>query len=314
MSQPVPYGGQAVLEGVMIRGPRGMSVACRRPNGTIIVRTRSLSRAHTGAPRRVPLVRGVVTLWETLSLGTRALFFSSQIARAEDGESGDVELPEQVFWGSIAAAIVFAAGLFFASPLLLAQLLDRLGAGHVTITAVEGAIRIGLFVGYVALIGRAPGIRRVFQYHGAEHMAVHAYEAGAPLTVDRVRRFPKEHTRCGTSFLLIVMLVTLAASFAVDLLLDQGIALRAVSRVALMPVVAALSYELLRLGAGMRGNPLVRLLFLPNIGLQALTTRVPDDAQIEVAIASMEAILAHAVALPDLTPSVLPIAGSEAAG
>ncbi len=289
--QPVSYGGQAVLEGVMIRGPRGMAVACRRPSGEIVIRTQELGGAHAGPLRRLPLLRGVLALWETLSLGMRALNFSSRVALS-DPDDGDAELPDTVFWGSIALAVAFIGAVFFATPSLLTHLLGRLDAGRLTLSLVEGAVRVAVLVGYIAAIGFVPGIRRVFQYHGAEHMAVHAHEAGAPLTVASVRRFAKEHTRCVTSFLLVVMLTSLLTFIAFDLLVDPGLLAGTASRLLLIVPIAAVAYEILRLGARFDGNRLVRALFAPNIALQYLTTRVPDDTQIEVALASLDACAA----------------------
>jgi uncharacterized protein YqhQ len=258
------YGGQAVMEGVMIRGPHHMAVAVRHPGGHIVKHAERLSGIYTGPLRRVPLIRGMVVLWETMALGMRALSYSSRIAFEGPG----------------------------------ANLLERLDAHRAVVVAVEGAIRLGLFVGYIWLIGRVAEIRRVFQYHGAEHMTIHAYEAGRPLTVEAVRPFPKEHTRCGTSFLLIVVAVALVTFFVFDLLVDEGILVRTGSRIVFIPPIAGLSYEVLRIGARFGGNFFVHAMFIPNIALQALTTRVPDDSQIEVAIASFEAVLAVTRAEP----------------
>ncbi|MBI2760821.1 MAG: DUF1385 domain-containing protein [Chloroflexi bacterium] len=233
----------------------------------------------------------------------RALTFSSNVSR-EPADAADeaVELPDTVFWGSIIIALGFMAALFFATPMLLSHGIERLGAGRVVAVTIEGAVRMAMFLGYIYLIGTIPGIRRVFQYHGAEHMAVHAHEAGAPLTIEGVRAYPKEHTRCGTSFLLVVMSVSVVTFFAFDLLADPSLIPRVASRVMFIPAIAAISYELLRLGAQHRDKSFVRTLFLPNIALQALTTRVPDDTQIEVAITSLEAVMAHVRSMPALVP------------
>jgi uncharacterized protein YqhQ len=293
------YGGQAVLEGVMIRGPEHMAVAVRHPQGHIVKHAEKLGGLYTGRARRLPLVRGVVVLWETMSLGMRALSFSSRVAFEEETDDGQpAAFPEKVFWGTMALAIVFVVALFFAAPILLANLLELIDANRILIVGVEGFIRLALFVGYIAAIGRISEIRRVFQYHGAEHMTIHAYEAQQPIDVQSVRRFPKEHTRCGTSFLLVVVIVALLTFFVFDVLVDEGLIVRTLSRVVLMPVVASLSYEILRFGARFGENPLVKLMFMPNIALQALTTKVPDDSQIEVAIASFEAVLDQTKALP----------------
>ncbi|MCL4231930.1 MAG: DUF1385 domain-containing protein [Dehalococcoidia bacterium] len=288
----VYYGGQAVLEGVMIRGPEHMAVAVRHPRGHIVRHSEKLGSLYTGRPRRIPLLRGIVVLWETMALGMRALSFSSRVAMEEEDENGETaEFPESVFWGSMVFAMLFMVGVFFAGPILLANLLEMTDAHRFLIVLVEGIVRLGLFVGYIALIGLIPDIRRVFQYHGAEHMTIHAYEAGRPLTVEAVRPYPKEHTRCGTSFLLVVVVVALLTFFGFDLAVDRGILVRTASRIVFIPVIAGVSYEILRVGARFGGNWFVHAMFVPNLALQALTTKVPDDSQIEVAIASFEATL-----------------------
>lgn len=290
----VYYGGQAVIEGVMIRGPEHMAVAVRHPKGHIVRHSQPLGSLYTGRARRIPLIRGVVVLWETMALGMRALNFSSKVAFDEGDGEGEAEFPDTVFWGTMALAILFVVAIFFAGPILLANLLEMLDASRFVIVGVEGIIRLTLFVGYIALIGLLPDIRRVFQYHGAEHMTIHAYEARKPLTVDEIRAFPKEHTRCGTSFLLIVVMVALLTFFVFDVLVDKGIIIRTASRIVFMPLVAGIAYEILRLGARFGGNFFVHAMFIPNIALQGLTTKVPDDLQIEVAIASFSAVLEHA--------------------
>ncbi len=288
----VYYGGQAVLEGVMIRGPEHMAVAVRHPRGHIVRHSEKLGSLYTGRPRSIPLLRGIVVLWETMALGMRALSFSSRVAMEEEDENGETaEFPESVFWGSMVFAMLFMVGVFFAGPILLANLLEMTDAHRFLIVLVEGIVRLGLFVGYIALIGLIPDIRRVFQYHGAEHMTIHAYEAGRPLTVEAVRPYPKEHTRCGTSFLLVVVVVALLTFFGFDLAVDRGILVRTASRIVFIPVIAGVSYEILRVGARFGGNWFVHAMFVPNLALQALTTKVPDDSQIEVAIASFEATL-----------------------
>jgi uncharacterized protein YqhQ len=291
----VYYGGQAVIEGVMIRGPEHMAVAVRHPKGHIVTHSEKLGGLYTGRLRRLPLVRGVVVLWETMALGMRALNYSSRIAFEEDTEDGEeAEFPEKVFIGTMALALVFVVGIFFAGPILLANLLEAFDVHRFWIVLVEGVLRLVLFVGYIWLIGLVPDIKRVFQYHGAEHMTIHAYEALKPLTVGEIRPYPKEHTRCGTSFLLVVVFVALITFFVFDLAVDKGVLVRTASRIVFMPLVAGISYEILRIGARYGGNAFVHAMFVPNIALQALTTKVPDDSQIEVAIASFEATLAAA--------------------
>ena len=302
----VYYGGQAVLEGVMIRAPRHMAIAVRGPGGAIVRQVEELAGFTTGPLRRIPLLRGAVVLWETLSLGMRAINFSSRIAyevaleeeKAErlannepPPEEEEAELGDAAIWGSMAIGIALAVGIFFVGPVLFANFLESLGIARAGVVAIEAGVRMALFVAYIALIGLMPDIRRMFQYHGAEHMTIHAYEAARPLTVPDVRGLPKEHTRCGTSFLVVVIVIALAAFMVFDLLVDEGIVVRILSRVVLLPPIAGISYEILRFGARYESNALVRSLFIPNIALQALTTRVPEDDQIEVAIAAFETAL-----------------------
>ena len=286
------YGGQAVVEGVMIRAPGHMAVAVRHPRGHIVRHARELRGFATGRARRVPLLRGALVLWETLSLGMRAINYSSRIAvadaEAEDDGADAPEFPETVSWGSLAVAMVFAAGLFFVGPVLPANALESAGVPRAGAVVIEAVLRMGLFTGYLALIGLLPDVRRVFQYHGAEHMTIHAWEAGRPLTVASVRESPKEHARCGTSLLVVLVAVALLVFLAFDLLVDQGLLVRAASRIVLLAPVAGLSYEALRLGARFQSNALGRALFTPNIALQRITTRAPADDQIEVAIAAFE--------------------------
>ncbi len=295
----VYYGGQALLEGVMIRGPEHMAIAVRHPKGHIVRHSERLNALYTGDARKVPLLRGVIVLWETLALGMRALAFSSEIAYQEESKDGEeVEFPKSVFWGTMALALVFVVGVFFAGPILLASLLELWDVHRAVVVAVEGFIRLGMFIGYIALIGRIPDIKRVFQYHGAEHMTIHAWEAGKELTVEAIRPFPKEHTRCGTSFLLVVVTIALITFFIFDVAVDEGLVVRVASRILLIPIIAGVSYEILRIGARYGGNAFVHAMFVPNIALQALTTKVPDDSQIEVAIASFEAVLEATAAAP----------------
>lgn len=296
----VYYGGQAVLEGVMIRGPEHMAVAVRHPKGHIVTHSERLEGWHTGRARRIPMVRGIAVLADTLSLGMRALSFSSRIVMEEDGDDGEPEpFPEKAFWGTMAASMVFVLLVFFAGPIFVSHALEWVHAPRWLIVTVEGVVRLGFFVGYIALIGLMPDIRRVFQYHGAEHMTIHAYEAGRPLEIAEIRRFPKEHTRCGTSFLLVVVIVSLLTFFIFDLAVNEGVWVRIASRVLLIVPIAGLSYEVLRFGARFEGHTAVRAMFAPNIALQALTTRVPEDDQIEVALASFaETLKAAGVETP----------------
>lgn len=279
------YGGQAVLEGVMIRGRRHMFVACRRPDGTIATYCQRLRGLYSGTLREVPLVRGVLVLIETLSLGMKALAFSSNVALGEEEKEGG----GGIAWVTLSLTLLVAAVAFFVGPVLLARWLDDVVGSGTLVNIIEGLIRVGLFVGYVWAIGFLPDIRRVFAYHGAEHKAIHAYEARAPLTVASVQRFSAAHPRCGTSFLLVVGVVAIV----VFVLLGTPVLWwRILSRVVFIPAIAAISYEAIRLGSAWDRHRLVRLLFTPNLALQAFTTRQPEDDQVEVAINALEGLLA----------------------
>jgi hypothetical protein len=279
------YGGQAVMEGVMIRGPRHMAIAVRAPDGRIVERTEALTGVYTGTPRRIPVVRGMVVLFETLALGVRALTWSSQVALGHEQE----EVSKTQLFVSLGVTLVFVAAIFFAGPVLITSWLGRvIGNGYVEVAA-EGVLRLAMLVGYIWLIGRFRDIQRVFAYHGAEHRAIHAYEHGRTLTPEAVREYPNAHPRCGTAFLLTVMVISLVVFV---LLGTPPIWLRLIERFVLIPVIAALSYEVLRLGQRFGNRGLFGLIYRPNLWLQSLTTRDPDDAQIEVAIAALKRVIA----------------------
>ena len=282
--RPVYYGGQGVLEGVMIRGPRSVAVACRRPDGGIAVRTETLGGIYTGPLRRIPLLRGVVVLWETLALGMRALLFSSNVAMGEE----EKEISRAGVWMTALASLVLVAALFFAGPVLLTRWLDDAIESDVLVVLIEGLVRLAVLVGYIGLIGLLPDIRRVYAYHGAEHKSIHALEAGDPLEPPSVQRHPTAHIRCGTSFLLTVVVISVILFVAIG---TPDLWLRVASRIVLIPVIAAIAYEFIRLGAAFAWHPVVRTLMWPNLALQALTTRQPDDAQVEVALRALQEVL-----------------------
>lgn len=293
--RPVYYGGQAVLEGVMIRGPRSVAVACRRPDGGIAVRTQALGGIYTGRLRRIPLLRGVVVLWETLALGMRALIFSSNVAMGDE----EKEISPTAVWATALAALVLVAALFFAGPVLLTRWLDDVIDSDAAVVVIEGLVRLAILIAYIGLIGLLPDIRRVYAYHGAEHKSIHALEAGDPLEPRSVQRHPTAHVRCGTSFLLTVVVISVVVFVAIG---TPDLWLRVVSRVVLIPVIAAAAYELIRLGAAFESNPLMRALMWPNLALQALTTRQPDDAQVEVALRALGEVLVAPRAEAEKTP------------
>ena len=280
MAQKHTYGGQAVLEGVMIRGRDHVSVAVRRPDGSIALQCRPLSTLFTGPLRRLPLIRGVIVLVETLALGMRALSYSANVGMEAEGE----EMGKGGMAAMIGFSVLFAVGLFFVVPVLATEPLEPLIGSEVGTNFVEGGLRLAIFVAYIGLISRMAEIRRVFMYHGAEHMTVHAQERGDPLEPSAVRKYPTAHPRCGTAFLLVVMVVAVMAFAFVG---RDPLWWLLASRVVLIPVIAAVSYEVIRISGRFSENPMVRLITGPSLALQSLTTRQPDDAQIEIAITAM---------------------------
>jgi len=283
------YGGQAVIEGVMIRGRRHLSLAVRRHDGRIFHHSEPLNSLFTGGVRRVPLVRGVVVLLETLMLGMKALNKSASMAAVDDQDGGEQELSGWFMAGAIALSLSLGIGIFFLGPLLIVRAIDPFIFSDQLSNLVEGAIRLVFLVVYVGGIGLFRDIRRVFAYHGAEHMAVHTYEAGLPLIVENVRKFGTPHPRCGTAFLLTVLLVSILV-FA--LFPRPPLEWRIISRIALIPVVAGISYEIIRFSGAHQNSLIGHLVAWPGLLLQKLTTRVPDDSQIEVAIQAMEGAVA----------------------
>lgn len=263
----------------MMRAPGAWSVAVRQPDGGIVARRTELRRlSERNRWARIPFVRGVFVLGESLTLGFKALSWSAQVATEEE------EKPltgAQIGW-TMALAFVFFAGVFILLPALAADAVSS--DSDLLFSIIEGVIRLALFVGYIWLIGRSSEIARVFEFHGAEHMSIHAYEAGEPLSVESVARFNPEHPRCGTSFLLIVIL----GSIILFTFLGQpGIVFLVVSRLVGIPVIAGLAYELLRWSGTRPDGRLASILARPGIWLQKLTTAVPTDDQIEVAISSL---------------------------
>jgi len=281
------YGGQAVIEGVMMRGARGMAVAVRQPDGGIRVKSESLGGLYVGRVRRIPILRGVIVLWETLALGMRALVFSSEVAAGMTEEEEKEPSPAYI-WIVLGVTLAFAAAIFFVAPLLLTGWLSSHMNGALVVL-VEGVVRLLMLLGYIWGIGFVPDIRRVYAYHGAEHRTINAWEAAAPLEIESVRRFSNEHARCGTAFLLTVAVVSLVVFV---LLGTPSWWWRIASRVLLIPVIAAVSYEIIRASADFRRFRVVRWLSRPSLALQAFTTRDPDDAQIEVAIRALREVLA----------------------
>jgi len=285
--QPMPalYGGQAVIEGVMIRGRRTVALACRKPNGEIY-RYREPLRSPLVRSRvaRLPFVRGVVVLWESLDYGIRMLMRSAEVQLDQEeqlGKGGNTLI--------MGVALVGALLLFIGVPYLATSAARALIPSSVVLNITEGLIRLALLVGYLVAISFLPDVRRVFAYHGAEHMTIHAFEHGDPLTPARIEPYPTAHPRCGTAFLLLVVVLSIAI-FAflprVNLVVDL------IVRLVLVIPVASISYEALRLGAAHERSPVMRLLVAPGLLLQRVTTRRPDARMIEVAVASLEEAIA----------------------
>ena len=286
---PHMYGGQAVIEGVMIRGRDHFGLAVRREDGSIELHHEPLSALYNGSPRRWPLVRGFLTLLETMLLGIKTLQLSANMAAIDRDPDAEEGIPTWVMASTLGISLVFGIGLFFITPLMIAWALNPVLNSDLLSEIVEGAIRMVFLLGYIILIGRLNDVKRVFAYHGAEHMTVHALEANLPLTVENVRKFGTPHARCGTAFLLTVVVVSVVV-FA--LLLGPPLEWRIASRILLLPVIAAVSYEFLRFSGTHQDAWFGKMIAQPGLWLQKLTTREPDDAQIEVAIKAMQIAIA----------------------
>jgi uncharacterized protein YqhQ len=285
------YGGQAVIEGVMMRGSRAMAVAMRDPKGKIVLHSETLGSIYQSRMARIPFLRGLVLLWDALGLGTRVLTLSANV-QAEEEEG---KLEGSALTLTILASISLAVGLFFIAPAGLSALAERfLSVPAEWGNVLEGFIRLGILITYLLAIGQMDEIRRVYGYHGAEHKTINAYEAGAELTPAVVDKFPIEHPRCGTAFLLTVVVFSILL-FA--LIGPMPILPRLGMRILLIPLLASVAYEYLRWTARNISSPIVRLLVVPNLALQRLTTRPPDKGMLEVAIASFEHMLGEEKAL-----------------
>src|SRR3954471_11041103 len=279
------YGGQALIEGVLMRGRDAIAVALRHPDGEIVYATERLDAGFHGTRwSKWPLIRGLVVLYETLIVGTRWLIRSANVQAEDEG----IELGKGSVAIMLLLTLVAGIGVFFLLPLFIASVTVS-GPDHTIFQSlVEGLIRVAILLGYLLVIGRSPDVSRVFQYHGAEHMTIHALEAGDPLTVGEVRKYPTAHQRCGTEFLVIVILLSIIAFSLVG---RQAPLIMIVSRIVLIPVIAAVGYEILKAGAKYRSNPIVKVLLYPGLLVQMITTKRPTDDMIEVAIVSMEEAL-----------------------
>lgn len=360
------YGGQAVIEGVMMRGAHIFAVAARDPQQNIVIHEGELNKTlYRGRIAKTPFVRGVVGLWDALGLGTRALMWSADVALQEETPEGEepkesINFNGPLGWGTVAFSLLLGVGLFFLLPTAAAtgignalglsqsyiveesvnpasqDILDdtdtssesaaegqaletvetaatgetqsRFDIGPLLINLIEGVIQLGILIAYIALIGLMPDVKRLFGYHGAEHKTINAYEAGAELIPSVVAKYPIEHPRCGTAFLLTVVFVSV---FIFSLLGRPPFLLLILSRVILIPVIAGVAYELLRWTARNIDKPLVRAIVTPNLMLQHLTTRQPDEGMLEVAIAAFKRVLVSEGVIP-AEEAVLPTAQTPA--
>jgi uncharacterized protein YqhQ len=274
------YGGQAVIEGVMIRGRTSVVTAVRKPTGDITVNVKPMPSTVTHWARRTPLIRGVVVLIEALVIGIQSLLYSANISVEEEDE----KIPTQAIWIMMVITAVLAVLLFFIAPLFLTSLLETHIPNSVVFNIIEGVIRLAIFIAYIKAISYLPDIKRVFTYHGAEHKAVNAYEAGVPMEVDAIKEHSRAHVRCGTSFLFLVFIVAIIVFTFVG---RQDLWIMALSRVVLIPVIMGLGYEMIYFGARHTGNWFMKIVLAPGLWLQSMTTGEPDDKQLEVAIVAV---------------------------
>ncbi len=274
------------MEGVMMRGAKHMAVAVRGPTGEITIHSEPLNaKIYGGRLVKIPFLRGMIMLWDSLVLGMRALLFSADIALEEE----EVEFSGPIAWGSVAFSLIIGLGVFLLGPLLLVGLVDRYIASSLISNILEGLIRLAFFLIYVFAIGFIPDIRRVFAYHGAEHKTINAYEDGASLETEAVKAYSTAHPRCGTGFTLIFAVI---AILVFSLFGRPTLMLRILSRLVLIPVIAGIAYETIKFGAAHRDNPLIRVLVItPSLTLQRLTTREPDESMLEVSLTALQSLL-----------------------
>jgi uncharacterized protein YqhQ len=277
----ISYGGQAVIEGVMMRGQKAFAIAMRAPDGNIVVHKENLAKVYRSRITTVPFLRGIILLWDALGLGMRALTVS---ANTQTGEEEKLEGP--ALYLTLAVSLLIGIGVFFLLPAGVGGLAEKyLGWSPFLNNLLEGVLRLLLLVGYIWAIGFMPDVRRLFAYHGAEHKTINAFEAGAELTPENVANYSLQHARCGTAFLLTLVLISI---LVFTLLGPMPMFWRLASRVLLIPVLAGVAVEYIRWTANHLDSPIVRMLIKPNLALQSLTTREPDRSMLEVAIASFK--------------------------
>ena len=290
------YGGQAVIEGVMMRGKRSMAIAMRAPDESIVIHKDDLSRIYRSNITHIPFLRGMILLWDALGLGIQALTIAANTQTDEDER---IEGPTLII--TLIISLAFAIGLFFLLPATLGHLIEISVNSLISVDVtqsntaawignfMEGSVRLVILIGYIWLIGRIPDIKRVFSYHGAEHKTINAFESGADLTPESVKLFSLEHPRCGTAFLLTLVLLSI---LFFSLLGPLPLGLRLASRVIMIPILAGVAYEYIRWTANHLDSPFVKFIIRPNLALQRLTTREPDLKMLEVSIAAFNAMRA----------------------
>ncbi|MCI8723505.1 MAG: DUF1385 domain-containing protein [Ruminococcus sp.] len=288
-------GGQAVLEGIMMKNGDRYAVGVRRPDQEIEVRVQEHKSFVPGAIRKIPFIRGVFNFIDSLILGMKALMFSAEFIEDEEEEARELTADEAareekkeslVMSIVLVFSILLAVGIFMVLPYFLSGLLKRFIMSRSVLTVLEGLIRVLIFLGYITLVSRMKDIQRTFMYHGAEHKCINCIEHGLDLNVENVRASSRQHKRCGTSFLFFVMIVSIIFCFFIT---AESQVMRVLLRIALMPLIAGVSYEIIRL-AGNSDNPVVNLLSQPGLWVQNMTTKEPDDSMIEVAIQAVEAV------------------------
>ncbi len=286
MANKFHYGGQAVIEGVMMLGRKSMSIAVRRSGGDITTFNMALKGLHVSKIKKVPLLRGIITLVETMIIGIQAITYSANASLESEG----IQMKKGATVGMVALALLFSFGLFFMLPLFLTNLVDPHINSSLASNLVDGIIRMSVFIIYLVVVNQLPEMKRIWSYHGAEHKTINAYENGAPLEVNAVKSFSTAHVRCGTAFLLITMVVSVIVFAFVG---RPVLWIRILSRVFLVPVIAAISYEITRFNAAHADNRVIIALTLPGLALQKITTREPDNGQIEVAITALKSVITH---------------------
>ncbi len=261
-----------------------MVTAVRRPSGGMAMDVKPLSPIYTGWMRRTPLMRGIIVLIEAMALGIKSLLYSANVSLEEEKE----EISGKTAWAMIAVALVLAIVLFLIIPLFLTRLINPYIGSSLVFHLIEGFIRIVIFIAYLKLVGLIPDIKRVFTYHGAEHKVVNAFEDGVPMEVEAVRKYNTAHVRCGTSFLFVVLIIAIVVFSLVG---RPSLWLMVLSRILLIPVIAALGYEVIYFGASHIKNALVKAVLAPGLWLQTLTTKEPEDSQIEVALSAIKKVV-----------------------